>query len=198
MAATINPAVSGVTYRRWLAHVAAFAVAVFVSAAAVYVVVRALFAIVAGTVGPGAWLAAGGVVLATCVLRDIGVSVPVPYRNVQVPEWVRATLPPGATAFAYGAHLGLGFLTRFTYSTHAAFVLALPFVHGVGLVAAVLAVFALGKIVVLFVAVGRGPFHEFEETYYARIRAPRGGVLALRLANATAAVAVAMAVWGAA
>lgn len=195
MAATINPAVSGSTLRRWAIHVAGFAVAVFVAATAIYAMLRVAFAIVAGLLGESAWLIPAGIVVALCVLRDLGVrQAPVPYRDVQVPEWVRASMLPGVTSLIYGAHLGVGFLTRFTYSTHATFLLLLPYVEN-GLVAvAALAAFAAGKTIILFVAVGHGPFHAFEDRYYARMRAPRYGLRALRWANAAASVATAVAV----
>lgn len=98
----------------------------------------------------GARIIVSGLVLLS-VLRDLGVPVPLPYRSKQVPEWLRDVASPGLTAGVFGFMLGAGFLTLFTYSTHLAVILALPFLKSGAEMAAVLVAFALGKTVVLLV-----------------------------------------------
>src|SRR5579884_801823 len=126
MALTINPAVSG-SRRHWFAHIVAFAIGAWLggllSLAVVIVIIDELRRV------------AGTSMVAVCVLgliswtvaKDLGIPLWVPYRQRQVPEWLRDALPPGAIALLYGSMLGVGFLTLFTYSTQLAFLLALPF-----------------------------------------------------------------------
>ena len=103
-----------------------YASGVAVGAALAFVVVASLAAAVEAFGGRRLWIGAGVVVVALAVARDLGVNAPVPYRNVQVPQVLRYLLPPGLLAFTYGTQLGVGFLTRFTYSTHTALMVALP------------------------------------------------------------------------
>src|SRR5437667_9873225 len=101
MACTVNPAVSGASYRRWLLHVATFAVGVASGAMLTYALVAGAYMLVASSGARGAWLFVLVPLLLVGVLRDLfGRRVRVPYRdNSQVPEWVRDMLPPGGTAF---------------------------------------------------------------------------------------------------
>lgn len=148
MAMTINPAVSGGRYR-WFRDVAAFFVgAAFGAAIALSAVL--LVVDVAAAILPFDWLIAGAVaVIAWAALHDLGVPLPLPYRERQVPDWLRDVLPPVVVAAVFGAMLGVGFLTLFTYSTHLAVLVSLPFLDSAGAMLAAVMVFAAGKTAVL-------------------------------------------------
>lgn len=188
MALTINPAVSGVSYRRWVLHVGLFSVGVGFGALITYAVARGLYvALVA--ISPAAWLAVALPLVGLAVLRDLGLPVPVPYPSWQVPEWLRRMLPPGPTAVAYGSQLGTGFLTRFTYSTHAAFVALLAPQSSPSVVAVAVLAFALSKTIVVVTSLAGASYPEAERRVLYRHR--RRGQRALRLANAALALAAA-------
>jgi hypothetical protein len=149
MAMTINPAVSRVGYRRWLLHLTAFVLGVIVGSLTTYAVAHAAYRLL-GLLWPHAWLFVAFLAVGLAALRDLGVGAPVPYpHGRQVPEWLRRVLPPGPAAFLYGGELGAGFLTRFTYSTHTAFVALLASQANAAVVLSSTAAFALGKSVVL-------------------------------------------------
>src|SRR6266700_1041926 len=106
MALTINPAVSGVSHRRWALHVFLFATGVAIGAFATYLVAHLLYEAVA-EIAPAAWLAVALPLIGLAALRDLGLRVPVPYpRRRQVPEWFRRAFAPGVTAFLFGGQLG--------------------------------------------------------------------------------------------
>ena len=120
------------------------------SAAAVIGVVGLLSLLV-----PGAWLPLVLLPLTVPVaLRELGLQPPVPYRNQQVPEWWRSVLPTGVVALAYGLMLGLGCATLFVTSAHLVVLLALPFVGSAWALLGVVAAFATGKTLVLYLAGG--------------------------------------------
>jgi hypothetical protein len=123
-------------------------------------------------------LAAGAILWA--VLHDLGVPLPLPYRQRQVPEWLRDVLPAGAVAAAYGFMLGVGFLTLFTYSAQLAAILSLPFLGSLWEVVAVASVFAAAKTLVLLAAVGATSVSEIP----ARFHWSRSRIVMLRLATA--------------
>ena len=153
MALTINPAVCG-TRKLWIRSVLAFLIGAFiggvVSLLAVLVVMR-----VATTFFDAAGLMiAALVVVGWGILHDLGLPLPMPYRSRQVPEILRQVLPSEVVAAAFGAQLGVGFLTLFTYSTHLALLILLPFADSLAEMLAALAFFAVGKSLVLFVATG--------------------------------------------
>lgn len=190
MAVTINPAVSGVSYSRWLAHVAAFGASVGVGAFITYVLARLLFSALA-LASPYAWLLFALPLIGLGALRDLGVSAPVPYpERRQVPEWFRRVAPPGATAVVYGTELGIGFLTRFTYSTHLAFIVLVatqpPLVAGI----AVMCFAAFKSIVVLSSPAGRS-YPEANRRLMKRQNPTAHGQRILRHANAVLALATA-------
>ncbi len=189
MALTINPAVSRVSYRKWAVHVCLFVAGVGSGAFATYAIVRAIYALVTA-ISPVAWPAVAVPLVGLAVLRDLGLGVPVPYPSRrQVPEWLRSMVPPGVVATAFGAQLGTGFLTRFTYSTHTAFVALLapqasPMVVGFAVLA-----FAVSKgIVVVSSPAGRS-YAEFEPRILRRHRLR--GQTTLRLVNGLLAAAAA-------
>lgn len=187
MALTINPAVSGVGYRRWTFHAGLFALGVGSGALVTYVIARALYAAVA-VVSPAAWLAVALPLIGLAALRDLGVEAPVPYpARRQVPEWLRRMLPPGLTAIAYGGQLGTGFLTRFTYSTHAAFVALLATQSSMTVVGAAVLAFALSKCIVVASSLAGDSYPEFEARLLHRHR--MRGHTTLRAANAALALA---------
>jgi hypothetical protein len=155
MALTINPAGSG-TRTRWLADTGRFFVGVLLGA-------LTSAAVVIGAVGllsllvPRAWLPVTVLPLAVlAVLRELGLPVPVPYRNRQVPEWWRAVLPTGLVSLAYGLVLGFGFATLFTSAAHTVMLLALPFVDSAWALLGTLAIYAAGKTIVLYLGQGTG------------------------------------------
>ena len=194
MAMTINPAVSGASIRRWLVHVGLYAAGGFTGMLWTYAAFRGLYLAVASLVAPVAWLPVALPLIALAALRDLGVRAPVPYpKRRQVPEWLRHMVPPGVTAFAYGAELGLGFATRFTYSTHFAFVAALALVP-LPAAAAAAAAFAVAKSIVVLTSLGGSSYGVFEARMLKRHRTRLLGQKALRLTNAAIAVAVALVV----
>jgi hypothetical protein len=187
MATSITPAVRRGGHGGPLLVAGAYASGVAVGAALAFVVVASLAIAVEAFGGRSLWIGVAVVVVALAVARDLGVNAPVPYRNVQVPQVLRYLLPPELLAFTYGTQLGAGFLTRFTYSTHTALMVALPLVVGDPvLVVASIAAFALGKGVVLLASVGttadEGPFGG-RSAWAHRLRV-------LKLANAVAAATV--------
>lgn len=151
MALTINPAV-GRGRHDWIGHGALFVVGAIVGALAALAVIIALTAAVSA-VSPAASVAAALFAIVWAVLHDIGLPTSLPYRQQQVPETLRDVLPPSVVAAVFGAMLGFGFLTFFTYSVQLAVLLVLPYVHETVAIATVI-VFALGKAVVLLSAVG--------------------------------------------
>jgi hypothetical protein len=187
MALTINPAVSG-TRRRWLLHGFGFLVGAFLGAlVALLVMLIAVYG--ASTVLPRTVVIGAAVAVITwAVLHDLGLPLPLPYRRRQVPEWLRNALPPGVVATSFGFQLGVGFLTLFTYSTHLAVLVALPFLSSLGSMVIVVAIFALGKSLVL-VAMGGTSTDEFT----SRFEWGRARMCALRLTTAGASALVAVA-----
>lgn len=184
----LNPAVSGARYSRWLGHLAVYVAAVALGAAATAFVLVVLETGV-DRVGGGkvAWLAVAAPLVILAIARDLGAHAPVPYRNVQVPQVLRYLLSPTLLALAYGAQLGTGFLTRFTYSTHTAAILLLPLaIDNPGVVALTVAALALGKGVVVAASAGtisdQGP-----EGIDARLRWRPRGLRIMRAANAAVA-----------
>jgi hypothetical protein len=190
MAMTINPAVSRASYRRWLLHVALFALGVSGGALTTYFATRGLYLLVSG-VSASAWLLLAISVLVLAALRDLGAPAPVPYRNgKQVPEWLRRMLPTGAVATVYGAELGTGFLTRFTYSAHTAFAVMLAAQAHAGWIALAIAAFAAGKSIVLFTSVAPKGERKFQDRFERRL--PSHGFGVLRVGNAALTVATAI------
>jgi hypothetical protein len=183
MATTINPAVSRVTAAQWFLHLGLFVFGLAVGATVACVAVVAVAAGVEAVAGLAAWAVVAALVIAVAVARDLGVNAPVPYRDVQVPQVLRYLVPPSLLALAFGAHLGTGFLTRFTYSSHTAFMVTLPLVITDPLVVATtILLFAAGKAMVLVAFHRRSP----EEVALISERHPGWatyGRQAMRLAN---------------
>lgn len=153
MALTINPAVSR-KRSSWAAQVLAFAGGALLGTLVCGVMVLLVVAALETMLGP-TWLKPVLVTpVALAVLSDLRLPVRLPYRNRQVPEWLRNALPQGAVAFTYGFMLGLGFLTLFTYSSHVAMLAALPTLDSFPVLVAVVVLFAVGKTLVLGAALG--------------------------------------------
>lgn len=153
MALTINPAVCGARHR-WFTHWVVFAIGTLIGSLIALVLVIAVgdaLEAAAGRTTLRAVLAAG---TAWAALHDLGVPLPLPYRQRQVPEWLRDALPQGVVAFVFGVMLGVGFLTLFTYSAHAAMLASLPILSSLRSVLVVLATFAVAKSLVLATAAG--------------------------------------------
>jgi hypothetical protein len=185
MAMTFTPAVRG--GRRWVGDVIVFGGAVLIGASVallvVVMVVGALTYAVSESVARGLIVA----VVATAVLRDLGVRSPVPYRGRQVPEHFRELLPRRALAATYGVVLGLGFATRFTFAAHTATWLALPFLSE-PLQAAALPLYTLGKTLPLVAAAGARSSDDVDR----RFRWSRNRERVLRGASATFAAVLAL------
>ena len=194
MATTINPAVSGVSYRRWVGHVGLYIAGVSSGAMLTYALTHALYAAVSSVAPPAGWLVVALPLVGLAALRDLGVHAPLPYPALrQVPEWLRQMLPPGATALAYGSQLGTGFLTRFTYSTHTAFVMILASQSSVWIVGPAVLAFALAKSVSVLTSLAGTSYPDFEKRILLRQRTSARAQQALRVANAAmAAVAAAV------
>lgn len=148
MALTINPAVSR-TRTRFTAYAAAFfagsLMGALATSAAVLLCVALLDAILPWTVVRTMLLVA----ISLAILHDLGVPVRLPYRQQQVPEWLRDAMPQSAVALVYGSMLGAGFLTLFTYSAQVAMLAALPTLPSFSVLLLVVSVFAFGKTIVL-------------------------------------------------
>jgi hypothetical protein len=180
----LNPAVSRAGYRRWFGHLAIYVLAVALGAALTWLVVATFATGVEKVGGEITWACAAAVVIALAIARDLGVDTPVPYRNVQVPQVLRYLLPPSLLALSYGAQLGTGFLTRYTYSTHTAAMLLLPFAINDPLVVAMtLAGLALGKGIVVVASVGTTS-DEGAGAIDVRLRWRRRGLQIMRSVNA--------------
>lgn len=152
MVDTINPAVSG-SRRTWVRQIGGFLLGSYAGAMASALLVIVIFVPLRHYLGDLLPLLV--VVVATpVVLRDFGVRVPVPYRQDQVPEWIRHVLPPVPTAIVYGAQLGFGFLTRFTKSTHMAFLLIIGAIGFTPIILASIGVYAFARTLVLGAGIG--------------------------------------------
>jgi hypothetical protein len=192
MATTINPAVSGVSYRRWVFHVGLYALGVCLGALVTYAFTHVLYVAIGALVSPTAWLVLALPLVGLAALRDLGVQTPLPYpAQTQVPEWLRGVVPPSVTALAYGGQLGTGFLTRFTYSTHTAFVVVLATESSTSLVGFTVLAFALAKSIVILTSLGGRSYSTFEERILRRHRTRLIGQKLLRTANAVVALAAA-------
>jgi hypothetical protein len=170
MTGSINPAVSRVGYGRFAGHVAVFAVGAFLGSAVTFGAMALVGSAVVALAGRWVWV---GIVIALTVLvsmRDAYSRTPVPYRALQVPEWIKHSFRPAETAFLYGIQLGVGFLTRFTVGTHMTFMLALPFLGSASQIAIVLALFAAGKCIVIVAAVSGQDYEEMERRLQYRLR----------------------------
>jgi hypothetical protein len=154
MVATINPAVSG-TRTKWIEHTAAFylgAVGGFLGSVLVVATVAGILSLV---------LAPTYVFLTlllplslSVMLRQAGVSVPVPYSGRQVPASWRSRLPMPLASLSYGAALGFGFATPFTSAAHLTALVALPLLRSVWIVLAAALLFAAGKTLIVVAGYG--------------------------------------------
>jgi hypothetical protein len=188
MGTTINPAVSGVGTRRWLLHIGVHIAAVALGASLLMALLRAAKSGLELALGTAAWPALAVTLIAVAVLRDVTERTPVPYlTGTQVPEWLRHMVPPTVTAAAYGLHLGLGFLTKYTYSTHMAFIVMLPLLATWQQGVAVCWVYALAKSTPVWASMTREQYATAEERIMFRMRSRRHGRLALRAGNVAVA-----------
>ncbi len=185
MALTINPAV-GRSRKRWLSGAAAFSIGTTTGALASALVLGLLIraGVSLSTQGMVGWVLVGMVVWAA--LHDLGLPLPMPYRNRQVPEWLRAALPFEALAFAFGLLLGIGFLTLFTYSVHFAFSLLLPLTGDFSSILISAVAFGIGKAVVLIRVSRVDTMSQVREI--ARVSPSRTASLALRSMSALVAI----------
>lgn len=182
MAETINPVVN--RRGQWLRSMFGFFIGVLLGGAITFVVLLAIRDVLAIALPDAVLAAAVAAVVGLAVARDLGVKAPVPYRRKQVPEWLRSTLPPTGTAIAFGTHLGIGFLTLFTFSVHLAAFATLPFVEVSSATLLALVAFAGGKSVVLLTPIGATSFEEIEW----RLRSRRMAIRVLHLATAAFSV----------
>lgn len=148
MAATITPAVSG-SRSRWCLNTASFFVGALFGAVVTLLASLLLIQALLIVATPSQLRVAASALLGWAVLREVGLSVPLPYRSRQVPEWLREALPMSAVAATYGFMLGIGFLTHFTTSAHMAFVVLLPFLGSTETMLLATLFLAVGKTIVL-------------------------------------------------
>jgi hypothetical protein len=153
MALTINPVVSG-SGKRCVLHSVGFLAGVYVGALFALVAVVAAASLLLVVFPREAVVALAVTLILWGIAHDVGLPAPLLYRRRQVPEWFRRALPPGTVAVLFGFQLGAGVLTLFTYSTHLAMLAVLPFLGSTRAMLIVVALFALGKTVVLLVTVG--------------------------------------------
>lgn len=162
MALTISPAGSG-SRRNWRQGSLGFTAGLLLGATATYFPALALARLLALLLGTAGVRVAILVVWAFGAAADFGHAGLGLYRNAQVPESWRRAMSPTWAATAYGTMLGLGFATFFTTSLHLS-VLVGASVSGsllVGLGA--VALYALGKAVVVLVGAGTGTLEEVSQ-----------------------------------
>jgi hypothetical protein len=110
--------------RRWLIAVAAFTAGAVAAGAALGWALGSAGAWAGGGSAHAAWAAAA--IVAAYAGREAGLlRLPVPQLRRQVPQRWREVLPLPATAFLYGAGLGVGFVTYVPVATLAAVVVAI-------------------------------------------------------------------------
>jgi hypothetical protein len=189
MAMTINPAVSG-GKQGWLRHSGALFVGVFVGGVISMAAVLAVFAAARVFLSSHGLALAAAAVIVWAALHDLGVPIPLPYRPRQVPDWFREVFPPGVVAVAFGGMLGVGFLTLFTYSTHLAILMAIPFIPSFGTMLAVIGLFAFGKTLVLAGVANVSTLEDID------VRWNRRGIAALRVATALVSLGLAVSLVG--
>jgi hypothetical protein len=107
MAFTINPAVSGASYRRWSLHAGLFVVGVGLGAMVTYAVARSLYVLLA-IAAPASWLAIALPLIALAALRDLGAQVPVPTRRDRYRNGCAECSPRAGRPSATAASLALG------------------------------------------------------------------------------------------
>lgn len=189
MAATVNPAVSGVSQLRWLGLVGSFTGGVSIGAVLMTALVGGLLSISASLSSPRAVALLGSGIVGLGILRDLGFPAPVPYLSTQVPEWLRQIFSAAATQFVWGIHLGLGFLTRYTFSVHLAFATGLWILSpttallGAGL-------FALGKSVIVLAGRSSEGMPGYLEMFERRFPLEPPGLRYLQLTTATISAGV--------
>lgn len=176
MALSINPAVSR-SLSRWGFHAAVFLVGSAIGVLASYALALGVIEAIRNLLSVEVAAALAVLIVAIAIIRELGVRVPLPYRVRQVPEGWRGTMPVWGFSLAYGIMLGFGFLSPYTYSTHLAMLLGLPFVSSIASVATALLLFAVGKTLVLFATLGRNvhPDRPFES------RTTRFGIFTLHV-----------------
>jgi cytochrome c biogenesis protein CcdA len=188
VAETVAPVVHGV--RRWVIAVAAFAAGSIAAGAALGLALGWVAERAGGGSVHGAWAAAG--VAAAYAAREAGLlRLPIPQLRRQVPQRWREVLPLPATAFLYGAGLGVGFVTYIPVATLVAVTAAVALADPSDGMAA-LAAFGAGRAVVLVAATaGLRDWDEAAERFEraGQWLRERGG--ALRTANAGAMAALA-------
>jgi hypothetical protein len=99
-----------------------------------------------------------------------------------VPEWLRGLVPPGVTAYVFGTVLGLGFLTRYTYSAHAVMAVGVALLPPRQMLLGCF-VYAVFKGLVLVATPKRVSIPSFSDTFDRRFFFRRHGIRALRLGN---------------
>jgi len=188
VAETVAPVVHGV--RRWLIAVGAFAAGAVAAGAALGWALGSAAAWAGGGSTHAAWAAAA--IVAAYAGREAGIlRLPVPQLRRQVPQRWREILPLPATAFLYGAGLGVGFVTYVPVATFAAVVAAIVLADpAAGAVA--LAAFGAGRAIVLVAATaGLRDWDEAADRFERAGRWLRAGGGGLRTANAGAMAALA-------
>lgn len=164
MALTVNPAVSG-GRRKWALHTLLFGSGVFLGGLTSVLGVAILVALAAGILSESVVVGIIAAALVWAALADLGLQLPLPYLDRQVPEWFRDVLPQAAVALSFGAMLGTGFFTMFTYSAHATMLLLLAFQPTTQKIVWAIGLFALGKTLVLLVPLGTSSLGSVTELF---------------------------------
>jgi hypothetical protein len=189
MALTVNPAVSR-SRRQWGVHAALFALGTGVGCLLAAGVALAIVSLLDQLLTSAVLAIIAASLIVWAVLHDLGLPLPLPYRQRQVPEWLRSALPAGAVAFLYGLMLGVGFLTLFTYSAQLSAFVAFPFLDTLWQVIAVAGLVSAGKTLVLLSAVGVTSPDEV----VGRFRWSKTRIVMLRLATACVSLMMAVAI----
>jgi hypothetical protein len=120
MVETITPVVYGGRNRHYWTAVALHVLGATLSAAALGLVLGGLGALVGAPWEGGGWWALAAVAAAYLLREALGVGVPLPDLDRQVPDWWRTFYSPGVASFLYGLGLGVGFVTFLSFGTFVA------------------------------------------------------------------------------
>jgi hypothetical protein len=193
MALAITPAVSG-RKLTWTRDICVYAISAGVGGLLTLCITTLGFGLMAGLSGRHVAVLVVLTVAVGAALRDLGLPVPLPYRNRQVPSGWRTSIPhTGVAAGVYGLVLGFGFATLYTSSLHVTFAALAPATMSGRIILGTAGAYALGKVVPLMVGLGTRTHDEvLVRVVGARQTSPRRA--ARRAAAALVSLALAAAV----
>ena len=120
MVETIAPVVHGGRRKSYWSSVALHSVAATAAAAAVGALLGAVGMGLQAPWGVSSFVALASVAALYALRESFRLSIPVPDRHRQVPEWWRTFYSPPVAATLYGLGLGVGFLTYLSFGTYVA------------------------------------------------------------------------------